>query len=64
MREDGDHQVVFVVANDLARRREVTAGQRVGELREITQGLTAGERVVLAPPPALRDGARVREEAP
>ena len=60
--EEGDRQVVFVVATDIVRRREVTAGQRVGELREITQGLSAGERVVLAPAAKLRDGQRVREE--
>ena len=61
LREAGDRQVVFVVANDTARRREVSAGQRTGETREITRGLSVGERVVLSPPPTLQDGQRVRE---
>jgi len=32
----------------------------IGTEREIVKGLRAGERVVLAPPPSLRDGAKVR----
>ena len=62
LREDGDRTVLFVVKDGVAQKREVTTGQRAGDAREITQGLTAGERVVLAPPAELRDGQHVRDE--
>jgi hypothetical protein len=32
----------------------------VGAEREVVKGLRAGERVVVAPPPALEDGDAVR----
>jgi hypothetical protein len=32
----------------------------MGTEREIVKGLRAGERVVIAPPPSLKDGAAVR----
>ena len=51
---------VFVVADGKVERRAVTPGQLVGSEREVLKGLRAGERVVLAPPPSLRDGAVVR----
>ena len=38
----------------------VTLGRTVGVDREVSSGLTAGERVVLSPPPALADGAAVK----
>jgi hypothetical protein len=38
----------------------VTPGKSVGTERELLAGVQAGERVVIAPPPALADGARVR----
>lgn len=63
LREEGDRSLLFVVQDGAAHRREVVTGQREGDLREITQGLTAGERVILAPPANLRDGQRVADEA-
>ena len=51
---------VFVYANGRVERRSVTPGQAAGADREIVKGLRAGERVVIAPPPSLRDGAAVR----
>jgi RND family efflux transporter MFP subunit len=51
---------VFVVdADGHARLRLVRLGEPVGEGREVLAGLAEGERVVLAPPPALRDGLAV-----
>ena len=46
---------VFVVENDLARVRLVQASGR-----EVLAGLTDGDVVVVAPPPALTDGRPVR----
>jgi RND family efflux transporter MFP subunit len=51
---------VFVYANGRVERRSVAPGQTVGADREIVKGLRAGERVVIAPPPSLKDGAAVR----
>src|SRR5438445_6507086 len=57
VRSDGS---VFVYVDGKVERRSVTPGQTVGAEREITKGLRAGERVVVAPPPSLKDGAAVR----
>ena len=51
---------VFVYADGKVERRPITPGRVIGTEREIAKGLRAGERVVLAPPPSLRDGAKVR----
>jgi RND family efflux transporter MFP subunit len=51
-------QVVYVVENGQAHARTVKPGQTYGDLRAVT-GVSAGASVVRAPPPALRDGARV-----
>ena len=57
MRSDG---TVFVYADGKDQRRSVTPGQAAGDEREILKGVRAGERVVVAPPPSLKDGAAVR----
>ncbi len=50
---------VFVAAGDHAEERIVTTGQVLGDLVEITTGLTAGERVILDRHPRLVDGVRI-----
>jgi RND family efflux transporter MFP subunit len=60
VRGEGADAVVFVIASDRVQRRGVTLGQVVGAEREVVKGLRAGERVVVAPPPALEDGDAVR----
>jgi multidrug efflux pump subunit AcrA (membrane-fusion protein) len=54
-----DKDYVFVFNGDTVERRAVRAGQTLGDSRQILAGLRAGERVVLAPAPTLRDGDRV-----
>lgn len=56
-------QVAFVVTDERARKRDVTVGRSLGEDREVTQGLSGGETVVLDPPDGLADGDRVRVAA-
>jgi RND family efflux transporter MFP subunit len=56
VRPDG----VFVYADGKVERRAVTPGQALGAEREILKGLRPGERVVVAPPATLKDGAAVR----
>jgi multidrug efflux pump subunit AcrA (membrane-fusion protein) len=56
--------VVFVVENGRAVARAVKpATQDVGGLKLVPEGLKAGERVIVSPPPALKDGAAVAESA-
>jgi RND family efflux transporter MFP subunit len=58
--------VVFVVVDGKAAQRAVTpAAQDVGGMKLLPQAVQVGDRVVLSPPPSLRDGADVRvEDAP
>ncbi len=60
VRGEGATAVIFVHASDRVERRGVTLGQAVGAEREIVAGLRPGERVVVAPPPSLKDGDAVR----
>jgi len=53
---------VFVVVDGRAAARAVKLGQSFADQRQVLEGVKAGERVVLAPPPALRDGDRVRQD--
>lgn len=60
VKTEGDQSMVFVVrADNTVERRAVRIGGTDGERQEIVAGLRAGERVVVVPPPALVDGARV-----
>lgn len=51
---------VWVVEGERVRRQPVVTGVRGARRVEIREGLAAGERVVVDPPPRLVDGARVR----
>jgi membrane fusion protein, multidrug efflux system len=57
--ERGQIRSVHVVEGDTARLRFVTLGESRGNRREILSGLTAGEKVIVAPPSLLADGGRV-----
>jgi RND family efflux transporter MFP subunit len=52
-------QVVFVVREGRATMQKIKTGRSLGDDREITEGLKAGETVVLAPPEALAAGDAV-----
>jgi RND family efflux transporter MFP subunit len=55
----GDQSVVFVLGkDDHVRQTPVTVARTLGDLVEIT-GAKAGDKVVLAPPAKLQDGATV-----
>jgi RND family efflux transporter MFP subunit len=54
---------VFVVEGGQAQLRMVTTGERQASLTTVLTGLAEGERVIVAPPGALRDHDRV-EVAP
>jgi len=59
IRRSGQVVTVFVIDGGLARLRLVTVGDTSADGVEIRSGLDAGETVVVDPPPALVDGARV-----
>lgn len=54
---------VWVVEKEIARRRSVRIGVQAPRSIEITDGLAAGETVVLNPPSGLVEGEAVRLEA-
>jgi RND family efflux transporter MFP subunit len=51
---------VFVVNGDRVERRAIGVGGNDGDRIEVTAGLRAGERVVVAPSPELSDGVLVQ----
>ena len=58
---DGDRWALFTVAEGRATRRTVTVTARNGDVAWIEKDLAEGEKVVVYPPDALREGSRVRE---
>ena len=55
--------VAFVVVGDKAQRRAVKTGRTLGDDREVLEGVSGGDSVVLDPPKALADGAHVKVAA-
>lgn len=51
---------VFVLMNDHVEERIVVTGQAVGDLVEITKGLTAGEKVATSNVGKLADGTKIK----
>jgi RND family efflux transporter MFP subunit len=56
----GDKDVVFVLDGEAVRLRNVSLGRTLADDREVLQGLSGGDAVVLDPPEQLADGSRVR----
>jgi len=52
--------VAFVVVDDTARLRTLKLGRTLGDDREVTEGLSGGDTVVVDPPETLADGTRVK----
>ncbi|QAZ68170.1 efflux RND transporter periplasmic adaptor subunit [Solidesulfovibrio carbinolicus] len=55
----GETDAVFVMRGGKAVLTPVTLGEVLGDMRAVTKGLTAGEKVILSPPAELRDGDAV-----
>jgi RND family efflux transporter MFP subunit len=51
--------LVFIVNGDTVERRAVNVGGTDGDRVEVIAGLRSGDRVVVSPPPDLKDGAKV-----
>ncbi|HUR22182.1 MAG TPA: efflux RND transporter periplasmic adaptor subunit [Vicinamibacterales bacterium] len=60
LKTEGQQTVVFVMRPDnTVERRAVRTGGTDGDRQEVIAGLKSGERVVVAPPPAMVDGTKV-----
>ena len=60
IRADGNQSYAFVVSSaGVVDRRAVRVGGADGDRVEVIAGLTAGERVVISPPPGLTSGVSV-----
>jgi RND family efflux transporter MFP subunit len=57
VRADGGASFVFVVKGQTVERRAVQTAGTDGDRLEVTAGLASGDRVVVAPPPGLVEGA-------
>jgi RND family efflux transporter MFP subunit len=60
IRSADGHQVVFVLNEDHVERRAIKAGLENGDQVEVLSGVRAGERDVIAGPPTLKDGDKVK----
>ena len=54
----------FVLAGGRVREASVQTGKDLGDLVEVVAGLAVGDRVVLRPPPSLREGSRIKVNEP
>jgi multidrug efflux pump subunit AcrA (membrane-fusion protein) len=59
----GSHQVAVVGGDNKVSIRSVTVGDRVGNLWIVTDGVKAGERVIVEGLSKVRDGAVVEVAA-
>lgn len=57
---EGASAKVWVVENQKVSARAVEVGRTTGDRVEVRSGLAGGERVVVQPPPGLKDGLRVK----
>jgi HlyD family secretion protein len=55
----GGRTVAYVVRDGKAYEVPVQTGRKLGDMIELTNGLRAGDKVVLRPPEKLKDGAAV-----
>ena len=62
---DGKDYAFVVTEQDTVEKRELRLGREMGDDRQVLQGLSAGESVVLDPPAELKEGTKVKlaEEA-
>ena len=55
----GQVRSVYVIEGATVRLRFVTLGEAHDDRQEVLSGLTAGEKIIVAPPPLLADNGRV-----
>ncbi len=55
----GGRSVVYVIKGDKVSEAQVETGRTIGDMIEVVKGVAPGDKVVLKPSGALRDGAAV-----
>lgn len=55
----GNGRFAWVLKGSQVSRRELQLGAELGDTVQVTSGLDAGERIVISPPPQLREGDEV-----
>jgi RND family efflux transporter MFP subunit len=60
VRDHSGRKTVFLIKEDRVLEKEITAGDVLGDMLEVTGGLNAGDRVVINPPEKLKDNDRVK----
>lgn len=58
--DDGGQPFVFVIEQNVAKRRDITVGPKMGNRIAVTSGLKAGELLAIDGVTALEDGMKVR----
>jgi membrane fusion protein (multidrug efflux system) len=58
--EDEANQTVFVIENEVARKRTIRTGLTSGAMIEVLEGLQGDERIVTIGQSGLRDGGKVK----
>jgi RND family efflux transporter MFP subunit len=53
--------MAFVIKDNRVEEREITTGEKLGDLLVVTGGVKAGDRVVLNPSTGLKTGSRVKQ---
>ena len=56
----GEGATAFLIEGNRVRRVPVKTGAPLGDMVEILSGLKSGDRLVMAPPKGLKDGARIK----
>jgi RND family efflux transporter MFP subunit len=64
LRTEGQQNIVFVLADQKARRRAVKLGNAFGSSRQVLAGVSPGEAVIVDAPPGLKDNAAVTVAKP
>jgi HlyD family secretion protein len=59
IRTEATATFAYVVKGNVVERRAVRVGDADGDRVEVVAGLASGDRVVISPPPELRDGSRI-----
>jgi RND family efflux transporter MFP subunit len=63
LRKDGGEDVVFIIQEGRAQRRTVMLGGTSGEQRQVLEGVSPGETVIVDAPADLKDGTAVKESS-
>jgi multidrug efflux pump subunit AcrA (membrane-fusion protein) len=55
-----DKTYVYLLQGSNVKQTFVTLGEKLGDMMEIKEGLTPGDRVVIKPPKGLKDGSKIK----